>query len=103
MAIREKRGFVSSCSSEHIQRNKVEACEDNFVLITIGKIFLPDLELLSFFFFFFVFFVFFVFCCEISFNRTKKSVYRRKVLNSHGICLEHQWVPFPCIDCRDAI
>ena len=59
MAIREKRGFVSSCSSEHIQWNKVEACEDNFVLITIGKIFLPDLELLSFFlivilFYFFV-------------------------------------------------
>ena len=61
MAIREKRGFVSSCSSEHIQRNKVEACEDNFVLITIGKIFLPDLELLSFFFCLFVFFLFFLF------------------------------------------
>ena len=59
MAIREKRGFVSSCFSEHIQWNKVEACEDNFVLITIGKIFLPDLELLSFFFilFYFIFFV----------------------------------------------
>ena len=97
MAIREKRGFVPSCSSEHIQWNKVEACEDNFVLITIGKIFLPDLELLSFFYFILFFFG------EISFNRTKKSVYRRKVLNSHGICLEHQWAPFPCIDCRDAI
>ena len=58
MAIREKRGFVSSCSSEHIQRNKVDACEDNFVLITIGKIFLPDLELLSFFFI--ILFYFFV-------------------------------------------
>ena len=57
MAIREKRGFVPSCSSEHIQWNKVEACEDNFVLITIGKIFLPDLELLSFFFILFYFFL----------------------------------------------
>ena len=97
MAIREKRGFESSCSSEHIQWNEVEVCEDNFVLITIGKIFLAGSRVAVVFFFFFFFFG------EISFNRTKKSVYGRKVLNSHGICLEHQWVPFPCIDCRDVI
>ena len=54
------------------------------------------------FFFLFQFF-FFSKKCERFFNRTKKSVYRRKEFNSHRICLEHQWPPFPCIGCRDAI
>ena len=57
MAIREKRGFESSCSSEHIQWNEVEVCEDNFVLITIGKIFLAGSRVAVVFFFFFSFFL----------------------------------------------
>ena len=78
MAIREKRGFVSSCSSEHIQRNKVEACEDNFVLITIGKIFLPDLELLSFFFFFCFFFCFLFFVVKYPLIEQRKAFTEEK-------------------------
>ena len=74
------------------------------ILYKVSKISLARSQIANFLSFFIFLNYFFIFSkkCERSFNRTKKSVYTRKEFNSHGICLEHQWPPFPCVGCRDA-